>query len=92
MYSGALFLHLHQEFYMGRKKIALSQNQQLEMTRMAWVNLCHQYDIMGQQLKEFALLLAGVLEDAQTDTTTNTDKDVSKLSNVSKDPKDAVST
>ena len=47
---------------MGHKN-PLTKDQQIELVRMAWLNLCHQYGIMGEQLKEFALLLAGVIED-----------------------------
>lgn len=47
------------------EKPLLPEDQHIELIRLAWVNLCAQFNTMGEQLKEFGLLLAAYMEDEE---------------------------
>ena len=48
-------------------KRILTDREHIELINVAWLNLCQQYQNMGEQLKEFGMLLAGFIEDQDKD-------------------------
>ena len=65
-------------------KRALTDKEHTELIRLAWVNLRNQYQIMGEQLKEFGLLLAGYIEDQDKDERQKNRPNITKIHRLSR--------
>lgn len=73
---------------MGTSMVDFIKAEKMEDIDAAWLEACSNYQFMGVPLKEFALLLAGVLEDDKEEQGSKSGSGgtkILKLSNVRKD-------